>query len=182
MEENGKSQKIERWLDAGLKKYTDVEPRAGLEVRILAGVRTEPRYARWQWNTAITAAALIIVVSIFLRVYRKPELGSRSAISNNISPSAGTVSKPAPPLRLATSSRVHSKPREPEMRAGQFPTPRALTPPEEWLLAYVNQNPSEALAVASTQEKMASNLQVEALHISRLNIEESNFSSDSGDK
>ena len=37
-----REREVERWLDAALTQYAKAEPRAGLEGRVLAGLRAEP--------------------------------------------------------------------------------------------------------------------------------------------
>ena len=52
-------------LDAALAKYAAVEPRAGLEGRILAKLRTAsepaPDRAWWHWGVIATVAAVLLV-------------------------------------------------------------------------------------------------------------------------
>jgi len=58
---------MDRILDAVLARYAAVEPRPGLEGRILANLRTPPESssARAWWTLGLTAAvAAVIVISI----------------------------------------------------------------------------------------------------------------------
>jgi hypothetical protein len=58
---------IDAVLDAALAKYAAVEPRAGLEERLLANLRTGPepvtRRAWWSWGLAGALAAIVIVAA-----------------------------------------------------------------------------------------------------------------------
>src|SRR5271163_2932709 len=65
---------LDRELDAALAKYAAVEPRLGLEDRILAHVRAERERVRdrswWRWSVvpAAVAAVAVIVVAVTLAV------------------------------------------------------------------------------------------------------------------
>jgi len=61
------SGEIDRQIDAALKEYAAVEPRAGLEERILANVRAarvQSRPHAW-WKWALVAAALILAMGVW---------------------------------------------------------------------------------------------------------------------
>jgi hypothetical protein len=66
---NGKQDEFDRMLDAALAKYAAVEPRTGLEERVLANLRAEqarvPDQAWWRWS-AIAAVAAVVVVAVAL--------------------------------------------------------------------------------------------------------------------
>src|ERR1700752_2908168 len=58
-------QEADRVLDAALAKYAAVEPRAGLDERILANLRAEQtrtsNRAGWRWGLAAAVIAVLVV-------------------------------------------------------------------------------------------------------------------------
>lgn len=91
------SSEIDRQIDAALAKYAAIEPRAGLEKRILANVRAERTkidgHASWKW--ALLAAALILAVAAWAWRLDKPH---HPAVARQIPVSpqnVASVQKPA---------------------------------------------------------------------------------------
>ena len=41
MDPNDKTREIDQWLESGLRQYTNIEPRTGLESRVLAKLQAE---------------------------------------------------------------------------------------------------------------------------------------------
>src|SRR5690348_11088386 len=68
-EPNGRS-RLDDHLDAALANYTAVEPRAGLENRILANLKAErcrpAGVAWWQWTGIAATAIAIVIVALFV--------------------------------------------------------------------------------------------------------------------
>ena len=59
---------LDRQIDCALAAYSDAEPLAGLEERIVARVRlASARRRRWWWAAAVPAAAAVAVVLIYPR-------------------------------------------------------------------------------------------------------------------
>jgi hypothetical protein len=94
---NPQFEDIDHWLDRALRDRANVEPRSGLEERVLARLASRPlqRFAWWQ-TWAIVAAVLIVAVTLAIIYPRKqqvvngnwpamssPELGSQV---NKLSP------------------------------------------------------------------------------------------------
>ena len=155
-------------LDAALAKYAAVEPRAGLQERILAGLKAErervTRAAWWRWPALAGLVALVVIVSLAL--LRKP----RSATPDNLVrrptqtlPSVrqyatAAASHAAKGAVLHTSAAVRrrwrgvsadsvvSAGREP--RLDQFPSPRPLSEQEQILARYVGNYPRHAALMA----------------------------------
>jgi hypothetical protein len=59
------SDDLDRTLDAVLSRYASVEPRAGLEERILANLRTADAptsaHAWWTWRMAAVLSAVLMI-------------------------------------------------------------------------------------------------------------------------
>jgi len=158
---------LDGMLDAALAKYSAVEPRAGLEQRILAHVRSEqnriPARSWWQWGAAgLVAAAVVIVMALGWKSSRpaKLEVQRAAAPIQTVQPPATQASanggmQTAVAVRLrhkATRHHVH-----PPMvvadgpKLDQFPSPRPLTDEEIALTRYVHSFPKEALLIAQAQ-------------------------------
>jgi hypothetical protein len=105
--------RLDRELDAALAKYAAVEPRAGLEERVLASLRAEREHAAvrvwWRWPALGLAAAVLVVAAISLMGklgMGRPGMGrsgrSTPAITAHRPPTTGQGAK-QPGTRIATN-------------------------------------------------------------------------------
>ncbi len=114
--------KLDAWLDEALSRYSAVEPRAGLESRVLYRLGAEKRRParRWwkAWAPALaTAAALIIVTLVVIR--NRDFTSERVVISDNAPAQA-----PSPP-------QTRSAGQQPKATAGsQNPSRTGESSPE----------------------------------------------------
>jgi hypothetical protein len=162
---------LDRTLDGVLAKYAAVEPRAGLEGRILANLRAErgdvPERSWWSWGLAAAVAAVFVVaIAIALR----PEKPSKPTIADDHQVPAQTVHEPE--QRLASDHhgvvKDSLKPRHKRQdaphswetrvavrtpRLNQFPSPQPLSEEELALARYVRDFPQEAVLVAQSQKE-----------------------------
>ena len=184
MHDNKPDQFVNELLDASLKRYYSEEPRAGLELRLLAGVRSrqgQVRRRRWVWALAVSAGMLAAVVLVLHSAHAPGRLHVISA---------SVPGQPAKPLAKPGSAdsglrsprlvQVHAeKPRtaKPAVRATerpeQFPTPMPLTEQEKLLLAYVNKatNPASSADADKTEESPVIDLKIPVIEIAPLEIE-----------
>lgn len=66
MREDNRDQFVEELLDAALANHHGAEPGAGLEERVLANLRRQPRMARSiSWNPAPMMIAVVAVLALF---------------------------------------------------------------------------------------------------------------------
>jgi hypothetical protein len=115
--------KLDAWLDETLSRYSAVEPRAGLESRVLyrleAERRRQPR--RWwkAWAPALaTAAALIIVTLVVIR--NRDFTSERVVLSDN------------PPAQAPSPPQTRSAGQQPKATAGsQNPSRTGESSPEQ---------------------------------------------------
>jgi hypothetical protein len=185
MEPENQEHSVEKWLDIGLKRYGEAEPRPGLEVRILAGLRTEQaRRASplWQWWPAL--AAIVIVAAVTLPLLTRKPVPTRSipVATYSVKTGSATLGQPTVGLRrpdTTTRSQGRRKkvqrqiaPAPAKLLPEQFPSPRPLSPQEELLLAYVKQVPAEEVAVAADRTRRAGDLQIDDLEIAPLSAEQ----------
>lgn len=187
---------LDRVLDAALARYAAVEPRPGLEERVLAHLRTAPEARGWMagklWAVAGFAVAAIVVVIALTMTWRMARL-SHPTIANQPShssapaqaqrqpktqvatnPSSDQHSHASHPARKLTSLRADVQPVaiavEKLPRLDQFPSPEPLNEQEKLLADYVEQNPERAVFLA---EAHMSALRQEAEEHRRLAAEDS---------
>jgi hypothetical protein len=170
---------VDRLLNEALAPQ-EIEPRAGLEQRILANLRAQPEprpWRRWMmlWVPAAVAAVLI-ALAVGLRMSSNPQQ-ARPAVAIEHQPTPPTPMKqPVPPAPVVAAERkpardvarprkmiaaAATKPALP--RQDVFPSPVPLTPEETMLLTLLRRNPSQAVLVAREQamewERILSNFQ-----------------------
>jgi len=164
------SGKLDRELDAALAKYAAVEPRPGIEERILANLRAEREHAKepswWRWPV-VAALAAVFVVSVSLAwrsslpsaeitarrpatpFYRDQQDGERMGANN-----VGSSAHPAAPA-AAGPGRHGVRQFHPIIASGprldQFPSPQPLSQEEQLLVRYVRSFPQEAVMIAKEQ-------------------------------
>jgi len=154
-------------FDDALAKYARVEPRAGLEERILANLRAEqarvPNPAGWRWTVAIVLAAVVVAALV---VGWRPGKSSRPLMVKRPSTSAPVPNDPRPKVaandgakQLQSAGQVSKRTaahrsRRPTVVAtvnpklDQFPSPQPLSQQEEILASYVAQFHEQAVLIA----------------------------------
>jgi hypothetical protein len=157
-------------LDAALAKYAAVEPRAGLEERVLAHVREEHARGadRGWWGWGLGAAVVAVFAGAVALAWRsgKP---SQPVIANH--PSVVAPSSKAPAVAVAThvvasgeknvvrprergairrsaDSSPHAAVAAVNPKLDQFPSPQPLSEQEKILASYVEKYPEHAALVA----------------------------------
>lgn len=152
----------ERWLDDALAHYSDSEPRAGFEGRILSGlaeqkVERAPAWRRFAWIPAACAAMILLAAGLFAP--RPP--GSPPVVATKgpapVQQSAMSVAGgPKPPViarRLGVRTKTTDIAEAPHPRQGKFPASVPPTEQDLLLVAYLNATPvHELLAVAADQK------------------------------
>ncbi len=163
----------ERLVDSALDRALGpqrVEPRTGMEGRILANLQSQPErrpWWRWMWVPALAAAAVLAVV-IGMRVMHI-ETPAPVQVKNTIeSPKPEVATRPQPPVAERNTNAIPRRkgPRPPMAKARVetaramppapkqevFPSPLPTTEQERLLLALVRQHPEQAKAVAIEQQ------------------------------
>jgi hypothetical protein len=155
---------LDRTLDAALSKYTSVEPREGLEERILANLRAassqDARRAWWNWGFAVLAAFLLMAAALVWR-WNQP---TQTPIANHPSTLKQAPDAPdlahrdennAPPTQLLPRRTPrHQSEREvvaANPKLDVFPSPLPLSEQEKILASYVSQYPKHAALVAEAR-------------------------------
>ena len=161
---------LDRELDAALAKYAAVEPRTGLEERLLANLRAErehaPDRAWWRWSvvSAVMLAAVVIVVTLAWKpsTQRAPVIADHPLTATpgvkqpgpgptvaSKGPASGDNSPAPRPTIKPVMHRTHSVAvAEAHPKLDQFPSPQPLSEQEKILQSYVAAYPHEALLIA----------------------------------
>lgn len=159
---------LDRELDAALAKYAAVEPRSGLEARVLANLEARRIHApvrvgcRWLLLSALTVVVLVLGLSLPWRI-GKPQ--SAKAIDSGMEHAAGSAqigntasqSQLPAPQRAYVKTAVLNRPRNSSARVTaiphlqQFPSPRPLSEQEILLVRYVAKYPEHAALIAQAR-------------------------------
>jgi hypothetical protein len=179
MRQNSSSDELDHAVDAALAKYAAVEPRAGLEERVLANLRAEHgrRVNRgwWRWGLGATAVAVVVLaIDVTWRSGRssQPTVANRRSLVKQDLPKPGTQiaaqddnrSRPRHPHRSAKAHPVHSAvviAASPKL--DQFPSPQPLSEQERILASYVSEYPEHAALIAEARMEMLRRDQEEEL-------------------
>jgi hypothetical protein len=153
-------------LDAVLAKYAAVEPRTGLEERILANLKSQQRssasVAWWHWAGALAAALLVAISLLWFakhnpqKIVRRTTTSPEEALHQSIAQSAPHSTLRVHPVKVRrTGKRSSTQPAlaSAEPKFDQFPSPRPLSEEELALVRYVQSFPKEATLIAQAQEE-----------------------------
>jgi hypothetical protein len=152
---------LDRELDAALARYAAVEPRAGIEARVLASLQAERElstHGRWGWKpvTALAAAVLILAAVLAWTSGRRTlAVHHESAAAAPAQVAWNGANRPERPPTPAVPSKVSSHSSHPAHQLAttvpkleQFPSPQPLSEQEQMLANYVAKDPEHAVLVA----------------------------------
>jgi hypothetical protein len=148
-------------LDGALKQYGTVEPRTGLEGRVLARLAASPSppHIRWAWAMAVVTA-VVVILSVWIGTSRPRAYHQKVAVKiaprlttphTPPSPSQQTLSNPRSHPRRSRPSATVALAAEPALQ--HFPSPRPMSEQELMLVEYVEHYPKEAILIAKEQEE-----------------------------
>lgn len=164
-----REENLERELDAALARYVAVEPRHGLEQRVLANLHArEGRTRRFGWlHWVAVGFALASLATLLIWA------GGRQSISLNPSsqPAQHEMASTGTRVRVSAAAgtpsgrnRMNDRTRRGYLtgrsawgsadaipKLAQFPAPQPLTEQEKLLIEFVNRDPQEAALVAQIQ-------------------------------
>jgi hypothetical protein len=189
MHDEKRDQFVDDLLEASLKRYHSEEPRSGMEMRILGGVRTRERAARRRglaWAVAACVGTLAIIVFMLHSVpTRNRQAAPSAALPLRESGARRAALQPAVAQQPLPSLGAHRAPlqmRGPvarvrrvvthRSRPEQFPTPLPLTEQEKLLLVYLNKATKTDLAAETNQtdETPVSDMEIPRIKIAALEI------------
>jgi hypothetical protein len=157
---------LDRQLDAALAEFAVIEPRVGLEERVLANLRVQcaqaPAHAWFGWAAAAALAVVIILVASLLWSARKPHLvnapqpviqqpvGDIQIASHPVLPpqNTGLIRKSATNRMFHSADAATNPP-----RLSQFPSPEAMSDQEKMLADYAAAFQEQAVLIARFNEE-----------------------------
>ncbi|MGA7928752.1 MAG: hypothetical protein WCA20_22500 [Candidatus Sulfotelmatobacter sp.] len=165
--------KLDRELDAALAKFATVEPRTGLEERVLANLRAEHAaehsWGRWPVLGATAAVVIVVAVSLLWQPGEPtPDItthlpattvqGDKQTGMHIAAKDMGTLDHPAVPTAIKRPTRPGVRHPQALVASGprldQFPSPRPLSEEEKLLVRYVQDFPHEAVIIAKEQAEL----------------------------
>ena len=159
---------LDRELDAALSRYAAVEPRSGLEERILANLQYEraqvPERVWWRWGVAVTLAAAVVIVAVAL-MWKSGRPAPQQIVEH---PVLEQSPKKSPPQVLASNQHggrnvntparrtVHPQVARdatatPGPKLDVFPSPQPLSDQEKLLARYAQREPDRAAVLAEAR-------------------------------
>jgi hypothetical protein len=180
MEANDRD-RLDKWLDSALSQYGNVQPRAGLEGRIVANLEARRRVVRRRW--ALVFAGVAVACAMLVTGWPNK---STKALQTNLA----KLSHPSPAIdemvdQTSTTRALPSRTQRVQQktwakvrraansdatsRLSQFPSPSPLTDRELTLAKYVAQFPKEAELIAQEQETFEQQMQQAALELRNQN-------------
>ena len=179
---NQKQDELDRILDAALARYAAVEPREGLEQRVLANLRAVPpipERAWWRWGViAAVVAVFLATLALTWRSdkQRHPVVANRPVVTTQ-PPKERTIrtvsnarSSGVRPVRPNAGRKVAVPPSPPALaiarppKLDQFPSPQPLSEQEKILQSYVAENPEQAVLLARARTEALRQDQLEEMN------------------
>jgi hypothetical protein len=178
-----RNDELDRALDAALAKYAAIEPRAGLEERVLANLHAEHirriDHAWWRWGLGTMAVAvLVLTVAWVWRSGRpaQPRIANERPVAKQDLPKSGAQvagqdgnavrPRPPHPLRSTSAHPAHSAVVVSDgPKLDQFPSPQPLSDQEKILANYVSEYPEHAALIAQARMEMLQRDQEEELRV-----------------
>lgn len=160
--QTAESDQLDCELNTALARYASVEPRAGLEERILANLRSEPtrvsHRAWWRWSVAAALMAVVLVVVALVWRSGKPTIAAKhpSTLQGAIQPeimAAAARSNEGHGGRTSPHRKTVHRANAPAFaevhpKLDQFPSPQPLSEQEKILANYVAQFHEKAVLLA----------------------------------
>jgi hypothetical protein len=169
---SGDRNELDRELDAALAKYAALEPRPGLEDRVLANLKAERGKVHergwWRWSAVAALAAMVLLAVALAWRWGRP---SPEIVRHR--PSSTTQGAQPPKTQIATNTKENGirsqRPRPAQKNIGhrnghpevvaaypkldQFPSPQPLSEQEKILADYVAQYPDQAALIAEARSE-----------------------------
>lgn len=184
---------FDNMLGKALRQYGDVEPRIGLENRILANLQVAGNraHSKYRWVLA-GAAATVLIIAISGGIWHRALAPARnitiSAVPKNALQAVGSKTVPQTPQVAKTRARrqrrhniaaasvaSNSTPKLdqfpsplPLSQQDQFPSPLPLTQQELLFASYAEHFPKEALLLVQEQRDFEEEIRVAELAASQL--------------
>lgn len=160
--------RLDLWLDQALRQQGDVEPRAGLESRLLSRMRSREKRSRAIRRWVLILGSPVVAVVLIALVWRgertdvhAPNLNTSNGIAHHtpVEQASGKMSVPSAPgdrpVKIAGTRRHQISTQAPltEPRLAHFPSVRAPSTEELVLARYAENYPQEAMLAAKEQQE-----------------------------
>jgi len=180
MSDNERREFLDELLDASLNRYSQVEPRAGLEERLLAGVPEQAQrfaWPQWAWIPAAATAAVLIAALAFYATWQSP--APLAPIVAQRPPAPTIVTPASPPTATSAAASRHVIRRAPVERVSAtlprlttFPARAPFSEQERLLLLFVQQTSKEQLMARQLGAAPIEPLAIQPLAVPPLEIQE----------
>lgn len=166
---------VEELLDSALARYSAVEPRTGLEERVLDALRTSPPPALpfdWRWWPLLATSALVVVLAGVYALRRPaPAAPATPSVARIAQPPAAPAETPSRVSPRARQQPASPAPVTADPRQSQFPAPAPLSEQERLLLRYAEEAPPEGWVTARLGQGPLERLRIEPLSIPPLRLQ-----------
>jgi hypothetical protein len=135
------AESLDRWLDVAMAEYADAPAPLGFEARTIARLQEEKPRRMWAWSGALaTAAALVVVATLAVRVTRVDDMPVPRVAENVAVPTIEKVTARRPALHQVVA-------KEPTVTTRGVPIVAApITRQEEAILRVVRNARAKQLA------------------------------------
>jgi hypothetical protein len=173
---------LDHLIDRALARYTEAEPLAGMEARVLQRVRARHTGRTWVWWAAITAA--LIPALALVHGWNGPVPAPPGPVDSGAS-SVAMTPLAAAPRRWSLDSRLPGRARHATHlpRLENFPARTPMTEEERVLVQLVTQSPNEAVKLFSQDERNETEpIKVDPIQVDPLELSNSNATNQLGEK
>lgn len=106
MREDNRDRFVEELLDAALANHHGAEPRTGLEERVLANLRQQPRMARTARSISWNSAPVMIAVAAVLALFAVDHLVNHQVISDPVVVAVSGGSEPRADVEASLTAQT----------------------------------------------------------------------------
>ncbi|HEV2990251.1 MAG TPA: hypothetical protein VG759_17535 [Candidatus Angelobacter sp.] len=165
MAEQEKDRNLDLLLDSLLDSYSDVEPRPGLETRVIANLRDQAGKKkswlwRWAWIWAGSATAAVAALVFIIVLSERPIEPPRPPVAYVVSPSVDRSASAVTQRLYVAKKAIQPRHQEPvvavvDRRPDRFPTPAPLSDQEKLLLRYLARTSRQEIIAQSHPDEPA---------------------------
>ena len=145
--------KLDRLIDGALASYSDAEPLAGLEARVVNRVRLAGARRRiFARGVGLAVAASVVVLWIVVRTEQRRVVPRPREVARVTS-----VAPPVPAIQRAVRIPAWVRAKRPKAlpKLEKFPAPEPMTAEERAFVALVKRDPTEAQEIFADLRKRA---------------------------
>ncbi|HEX4810546.1 MAG TPA: hypothetical protein VH325_16530 [Bryobacteraceae bacterium] len=165
---------LERIIDEALQRYSDAQPLAGMEERVLDRIRVQETkgrtLSRTLWAYPVLAAAMLALL-ILVHPHREQVVNPVQTAPSQTEHFPANRASDLAKVQVLNRTQPAHKP-EPLPKLEQFPAPSPLSSEERALLAFVRRDPAAAAKFFEDQKSRVDEpLEIKPLEIKPLEID-----------